>query len=389
MGAYLFIHFASLIPYAPEMFSNQGLIPNGFWNPTSNVFPNILNFYDAPKFTQIFLLFLTFLSGLLIIGWRRPWVSFFLWYGWACLFNRNIFISNPSLAFMGWILLAFVVIPSGEPLSKGTEKNTDWTFPKEIFYSAWILLSLGYTLSGIHKLGSPSWIDGTALYHILSNPLGRDNILCEWLVSMPGLLNLLTWGTLGLEILFAPLALFSRLRPWVWLAVVVMHFGVLGVIDFADLTFGILMFHFFTFDARWLPARTSIPDQRPILFFDGVCGLCNGFIDFLLQEEKTPVYQFSPLQGDAARHYLDENQRTQLESLVLLRDNKVLLKSSATLKCLVDMGGIWGFSRVLYLVPVSVRDWAYDVIASNRYQMFGKRGTCRFPTPEEKARFLE
>ena len=289
-------------------------------------------------------MFLTILSGLFVIGWRRPWVAFLLWYGWACLFNRNIFIANPSLPFMGWLLLAFVVIPSGEPLSKGTEKNPDWEFPKEIFYGAWILLSLGYTISGIHKLGSPSWIDGSAIYHVLSNPLGRNNLLCEWMISMPELLRILTWGTLCIEILFAPLALFPRIRPWIWLTVVFMHFGILGVIDFADLTFGILMFHFFTFDARWLPARSSIRDQRPIIFFDGVCGLCNAFIDFLLQEDKTPVYQFSPLQGEAARYYLNELQRTQLESLVLWEEHKVFLKSSASLKCLVDIGGIWDCS---------------------------------------------
>ena len=389
MGAYLLIHFANLIPYASEMFSNQGLIPNGLWNPTSKIFPNILNLYDSPVFTQTFLVMMTVLSGLLMIGWKRPWVAFLLWYGWACLFNRNIFTANPSLPFIGWLLIAFVFIPSGEPLSKGTEKSHNWFFPKEIFYGAWILLSLGYTFSGIDKLESPSWLNGTALYHILSNPLGRNNYLCKWLVSMPEFLTLLTWGILGLEIFFAPLALFSRFRPWIWLAVVLMHFGALGAIDFADLTFGILMFHFFIFDARWVPARTSIRNQTPILFFDGICGLCNGFIDFLLQEERIPVYKFSPLQGKAAAHYLNETQQTQLDSLIIWRDNTILLKSSATLKCLVDLGGIWGLFRVFYLIPAPVRDGFYDFIASNRYKIFGKRETCRLPTPEEKNRFLE
>ncbi len=389
LGSYFLVHFASLVPYAPEMFSGQGLVPNGFWNPTGKIFPNILNYLDSPLFTQVFTVFLAILSALLIIGWRRPWVSVLLWYGWACLFNRNIFTGNPGLAFLGWILLALVVIPSGEPLSKGPEKKPEWMFPKEIFYGAWILLSLGYTLSGIHKLGSPSWVDGTALFHVLSNPLARDNFICEWMLAMPGFLKILTWGALTLEILFAPLALFPKLRPWVWLAMVGMHFGILGVIDFADLTVGVLMFHLFTFDARWLPARSTIQEQRPILFFDGICGLCNGFIDFLLQEERTPIYQFSPLQGDAARHYLDESHRSQLDSLALWENQTVLRKSSAALKCLVDVGGIWGLFRIFYWVPISIRDWVYDIIASNRYQMFGKRGTCRFPTPEERARFLD
>lgn len=389
LGTYLLIHFTCLVPYAPEMFSERGLIPDGFWNPTSSILPNILNYYDAPVFTQAFLVLLAVLSGLLILGWRRPWVAILLWYGWACLFNRNIFIGNPGLAFVGWILLALVVIPTGEPLSKGKETNPDWTFPKEVFYGAWILLALGYTFSGIHKLGSPSWVDGSALSHVLSNPLARDTALREGLMAMPGLLKIMTWGTLGLEILFAPLALFMKLRPWVWAAMVGLHLGIIGVIDFADLTAGILLFHLFTFDARWLPARTAFNHQPPILFFDGVCGLCNRFIDFLLQEDKTRVYQFSALQGDAARHYLNEEHRTQLDSLAVWDDGVTLRKSSAVLKCLADIGGVWGLSRIFYLIPAPVRDWVYDRIANNRYSLFGKRGTCRFPTPEEKTRILE
>ncbi|MDH5764154.1 MAG: DCC1-like thiol-disulfide oxidoreductase family protein [Nitrospinota bacterium] len=389
LGVYLFIHFASLIPYGPEMFSSEGLIPDGSWNPTSKIFPNILIFYDAPMFTQMFLVVLTILSGLLIIGWKRPWVSILLWYGWACMFNRNIFTGNPGLAFLGWALLALVVIPTGEPLAKGCEKDPDWTFPKEIFYGAWVLMALGYTLSGIHKLGSPSWVDGSALSHVLANPLARNNPLCTWMITQPILLKMLTWGALGLEIGFAPLALFPKLRPWVWLAMVGMHLGILGVIDFADLTIGVLMFHLFTFDARWIPARTHFKHQVPILFFDGVCGFCNGFIDFLLQEDKHRIYQFSPLQGDAAKQFLDEAHRSQLDNLALW-DNKVtLIKSSAVLKCLSDIGGLWGLSRIFYLVPSSLRDFVYDLIARNRYHYFGKRGTCRFPTPEERTRFLQ
>jgi len=380
---------ASLIPYAPEMFSNQGLVPDGFWNPTSKIFPNILNYYDGPIFTQTFLVLLTVFSAILIMGWRRPWVAILLWYGWACLFNRNIFIGNPGLPFIGWLLLALAVIPTGEPLAKGTTKNPDWIFPKEVFYGAWILLSLGYTLSGIHKLGSPSWVDGTALYHVFSNPLARNNFICEWMLTMPEILKILTWGALGLEILFAPLALFSKLRPWVWLAMVGMHLCIIGAIDFADLTVGVLMFHLFTFDARWFPARSSFKNQEPILFFDGVCGLCSGFIDFLLQEDKTPVYKFSPLQGDTAKHYLDEAYRSQLDSLALWENKVTLQKSSAVLKCLRDIGGIWGVSSIFYLVPVMFRDRVYDFIARNRYKIFGERETCRLPTLEEKNRFLE
>jgi hypothetical protein len=131
--------------------------------------------------------------------------------------------------------------------------SSPFAFEPRLFGVLWIVMALGYSYSGYTKLISPSWVDGTALYHVLHNPLARDTPLRELLVALPmPLLKLKAWGALAAELAFAPLALSRRLRPYLWLAMVAMHVGLLLLIDFADLTLAMLVVHGFTFDPGWL-----------------------------------------------------------------------------------------------------------------------------------------
>jgi hypothetical protein len=186
------------------------------------------------------------------IGNRSRTKLVLLWYGWACLLNRNIFIGNPSLPFIGWLLLACACIPEGEPLSIQRRADRDWQMNPIIFHGAWFLLGAGYTLSGLHKATAISWRDGSALLHVLSLPTARDNYAHALLLGLPPIvLRIMTWGSLSLEILFAPLALFPRIRPFVFFAIIGMQLGILGVISITDLTTGMLTVHLFTLDPRW------------------------------------------------------------------------------------------------------------------------------------------
>ncbi|MCB0341868.1 MAG: DUF393 domain-containing protein [Pseudobdellovibrionaceae bacterium] len=387
-SSYLFVHFSALIPWGSEMFSNAGLLPDGKMNPTSSIFPNMLYALDTPFFVQIFLVGLCLLSLLLLAGYKRRLVALLLWYGWACLFNRNIFTGNPGLPFIGWILLALTLIPPGEPLSR-SEEDPQWEFPKEIYWGAWLLLALGYTASGLHKLGSPSWVDGTAIQNVLENPLARDTFLRGLLLDHDGINRFLTWSSLALEILFLPLALISKTRPFAWLGIVGMHLGIITTIDFADLTSGVLIVHLFTFDSRWIKQPKREPSTSPILFFDGVCGLCNGFIDFLLKEDRSKIYKVSPLQGDVAKTTIDRSHIDNLDSLVLVQDGLEMTKSTAVLRIFRDLGSIWWVLSIFRIFPAPMRDAAYDFIASHRYRLFGKKDSCRLPTPEERSQFLD
>jgi hypothetical protein len=249
LGTYLFFHFLFLFSYAAEMFSNEGIFGAANLNFTYGFFPNILNYCDSAFFVKIFIGILTLLSLLFIFGIQRRLVSILLWYGWACLINRNNMIINPGMPYIGWLLLAAAFIPSGENKDTG-----NWVLPEWCLYGAWLLMGVGYTLSGLDKLHSPSWVNGNTFSILLENPLSRNTILREMsLLIPPFVLQLITWSVLISELLFLPLAIFKGTRKYAWMLMVIMHLSILCYINFSDLTIGMLMIHLFSFDVKWLP----------------------------------------------------------------------------------------------------------------------------------------
>lgn len=127
-----------------------------------------------------------------------------------------------------------------------------------------------------------------------------------------------------------------------------------------------------------------------IVFFDGVCGLCNRAVDVLLTRDAHARLQFAPLQGTTARARLPDADIRSLSSLVIVDGDLILRKSDGLLHALSSLGGGWrAFAFVSRLIPRVLRDLVYDAVASNRYAWFGKRDTCRLPTPIERTRFLD
>ncbi len=128
----------------------------------------------------------------------------------------------------------------------------------------------------------------------------------------------------------------------------------------------------------------------PLLLFDGVCNLCNGAVDFIVRHEATPVLRFASLQSEVGRQQLAACglPHHYLESLVLVESGGCYRGSLAALRAAYYMGGAWKALWLLRAVPAPIREGVYNQIAQNRYSMFGKRDTCRLPTPEERARFL-
>ena len=254
-GAYLAIHFAQLVPYAPELFSNTGVLPDPTASPIHGILPNALAYWNTPQFATVFVLALTMVSILFAMGIARHAAAALLWYGWACLFNRNVLISNPSIPYVGLLLVLVLFVPASEPLRVGGRAaKADFYMPVAAFWAAWGLMAAGYTFSGIAKLQSPSWIDGSALSHILLSPLARSTALTEFVLGQPSLLVLSTWAVVALEVLFLPLAICSRTRGLAWSSMVAMHLAIVALIDFADLSAGMLVLHLFTVDRRWLSA---------------------------------------------------------------------------------------------------------------------------------------
>lgn len=130
--------------------------------------------------------------------------------------------------------------------------------------------------------------------------------------------------------------------------------------------------------------------ERPIVFFDGVCGLCNAFIDFTLRKDRNELFVFAPLQGETAARSLTTADIEELKSVVLIDSNgKTHRCSSAVVRILRSLGGVWALlGSLLWCVPRVLRDWGYRLVAGQRYRLFGKKEACRMPTPSERARFL-
>jgi len=138
------------------------------------------------------------------------------------------------------------------------------------------------------------------------------------------------------------------------------------------------------------PATTpeESADSPPIVFFDGVCGLCNRSVDLLITLDRRRRLRFAPLQGETAAERLDADVR-ELRSIVLVDSSGEARHSTAIVRILRHIGGIWSVaSLMLWLVPRPLRDWGYGVIAANRYRLFGKTEACRMPKPGEQELFL-
>lgn len=135
--------------------------------------------------------------------------------------------------------------------------------------------------------------------------------------------------------------------------------------------------------------NSSLPPDQTILFFDGVCGMCNRFVDFILRHDTQGKILLSPLQGETARERLSTEDCIDLKSVVLWDEHGKTRFSTAVVHVLGHLGGVWKIlSWMLWLIPLPIRHLGYRFVASQRYRVFGKKEVCRMPTQEERARFL-
>lgn len=396
-GIYLTIHFGTLIPYAAEVFGPNGMIKSHDQIPTYKFFPNILNIFESDSTFNLVLILLTLFSLAFTVGFARRYMAVLLWYGHACLFNANIFIANPALPYMGWLLLACALIPEGEPMSlyPKSGSKTDWKMNKWVFYGAWFILAVGYTFSGLHKISSESWQNGRALIYVMELPTSRDWFLKDAVLNLPEIvLRMMTWSTLALEIFFLPMCFFRKTRIFAFVAMIFLHLGILSTVCIADLTFGMLMFHLFVIEPDWWQKKAT----NNIVYFDGVCGLCDRFITFMVGADTGNVLKFATQQGNSFKQdkiqelVKDTNKLNEIkqeETIYYYKNNILLTKSSAVLESLSDLGGIWILAKIFLIVPKVLRDSIYTLIAKNRYTLFGKSETCRLPKPNERAKFLD
>ncbi len=127
-----------------------------------------------------------------------------------------------------------------------------------------------------------------------------------------------------------------------------------------------------------------------IILFDGECNLCNSFVDFIIRYDKRDKFKFDSLQSPNSIILLKETQidPKKLDTVVLYSQGIFYTRSSAALLILLELGFPFSLTIILWIVPGFFRDWAYRMIAKNRYNWFGKRDNCRLPTKADRKKFL-
>ena len=135
---------------------------------------------------------------------------------------------------------------------------------------------------------------------------------------------------------------------------------------------------------------------NPIVLYDGVCGLCNRLIQFLLKHDKHDRFRFASLQSEFAttplqRHGVDASD---LDTVCVVLNygepnEQVLKRSDAILHLGHELGGIWRIGAWARILPRSLRDLIYNLVARNRYRVFGKYETCMLPEPQHRKKFLD
>jgi predicted DCC family thiol-disulfide oxidoreductase YuxK len=128
----------------------------------------------------------------------------------------------------------------------------------------------------------------------------------------------------------------------------------------------------------------------PIIIFDGVCNFCNRTINIIIEHDKVAHFKLAASQNNTGINLLQKMNldQTSTASVILIDNEKVYTKTDAVIQIALQLTGWPRLFVGLKFVPKSFRDFAYDLIAKNRYAMFGKKDACRMPNESERNRFL-
>ena len=140
----------------------------------------------------------------------------------------------------------------------------------------------------------------------------------------------------------------------------------------------------------------SKPESNSIVLFDGVCGLCNRLVQFLLKRDSHDHFRFASLQSTLGQEILKRHgaDPLDLDTFYVVLDyghasERLLARSDGVVYALTTLGGIWRIAGVGKALPKAVCDALYNFVARHRYQVFGKHESCMLPEPKHRAKFLD
>lgn len=134
----------------------------------------------------------------------------------------------------------------------------------------------------------------------------------------------------------------------------------------------------------------EINTANPVIVFDGVCLLCNRWVQFVLRHDKQQQFLFAAMQSAAGQQLLMKHGLNPHDplSFLLVDESGGYVDTDAIIRILTRLGGMWKLATLIRIIPTVIRDAMYRVIARNRYRWFGKRASCMVPSPEVTNRFI-
>ncbi len=127
-----------------------------------------------------------------------------------------------------------------------------------------------------------------------------------------------------------------------------------------------------------------------VILFDGICNFCNSSVNFVIEHDNAGYFKFAPLQSETGKASILKlgAGETETDSVILIEDDRAYTHSTAALRIVRKLDGIWPWLYIFIIVPGPIRDLLYKWFAKNRYRLFGKMDACMIPTAEIRQRFL-
>lgn len=364
-GVYLTIFFARILPFAKELFSSEGMLSSTdravFLDGS---FATHLYPLATPSAVTALCVLLVCSALLFTAGVHRRWQAFFLWVGWCLLANLNPFSVDPSLPFIGLLLLAFVVVPAGEPLSYSrTRSSKQWYMPAVLYWGLWLVWGLSFSVSGFEKYQSALWREGTAVHYFYTGVLSIDTIVSQTLDVFPLFIGVgITWLILYSQLLALPAVATATTRKLFWFCTFGLFFFSAFVIDLLPVVLGMLVFYLFLFDSTWFARNFN----HAVVYIDSGCNQCSWFGSFLQTESFKKPLTVTSFLDPTLEKYLTQKEITAMREMVYVEDGVVYRGADAIIQSVSSLGGGWRLIIVLWIVPKKFRNSLYQFLSSHR-----------------------
>ncbi len=132
-------------------------------------------------------------------------------------------------------------------------------------------------------------------------------------------------------------------------------------------------------------------NSRHIVIFDGVCKFCCGAVNFIIRRDPNALFAFTPMQSESGKRLIEQHNATMVgvDTFLLIKNGQCYERTDAALEISRDLTGLWFLFRIFQVLPRSFRDYFYNLLARNRYKLFGRLNECVIPAPEVRSRFIE